>query len=59
MGDAALKAAVKPADGKWLYFTTVNLDTGETKFALTLDEQRKNVEQLKQWCDQNSDRCKR
>ena len=59
VGDAALKAAVKPADGKWLYFTTVNLDTGETKFALTLDEQRKNVEQLKQWCDQNSDRCKR
>ena len=59
VGEAALKAAVKPADGKWLYFTTVNLDSGETKFALTLEEQTKNVEELKQWCQQNQGKCKR
>lgn len=59
VGQKALQAAVKPAEGKWLYFTTVNLDSGETKFSLTLDEQKKNVEELKQWCQQNQGKCKR
>lgn len=59
VGQKALQAAVKPADGKWLYFTTVNLDSGETKFALTLEEQKKSVEELKQWCQQNQGKCKR
>ncbi len=31
-GDAALQAALNPADGPWTYFVTVNLSTGETKF---------------------------
>ena len=34
-GKAALEAAANPAKGKWLYFVTVNFDTGETKFANT------------------------
>ncbi|MEY4136799.1 MAG: hypothetical protein RL205_927 [Actinomycetota bacterium] len=34
-GDAALEAALNPAQGKWLYFVTVNPDTKETKFAKT------------------------
>ncbi len=32
-GESALEAALSPAKGKWLYFVTVNPDTGETKFA--------------------------
>ena len=32
-GESALVAALTPAKGKWLYFVTVNPDTGETKFA--------------------------
>ena len=32
-GKAALEAAANPADGEWMYFVTVNFDTGETKFA--------------------------
>ena len=28
-GKAALEAAVNPAKGKWLYFVTTNLQTGE------------------------------
>jgi UPF0755 protein len=34
-GESALEAALSPAKGKWLYFVTVNPDTGETKFAKT------------------------
>lgn len=34
-GESALEAALAPAKGKWLYFVTVNPDTGETKFAKT------------------------
>jgi UPF0755 protein len=31
-GEAAMEAALNPADGPWLYYVTVNPDTGETKF---------------------------
>lgn len=37
-GDNAIKAALEPEEGSWLYFVTVNLKTGETKFATTEDE---------------------
>ena len=36
-GESALEAALAPAKGKWLYFVTVNPDTGETKFAKTYE----------------------
>jgi len=32
-GEEAINAALNPANGRWLYFVTVNLETGETKFA--------------------------
>jgi UPF0755 protein len=31
-GSAAIQAAMNPADGAWLFFCTVNLETGETEF---------------------------
>jgi UPF0755 protein len=31
-GDAAIKAALHPAHGSWMYFVTVDPKTGETKF---------------------------
>jgi UPF0755 protein len=37
-GESALEAALAPAKGKWLYFVTVNPDTGETKFAKTYEK---------------------
>ena len=37
-GESAIKAAMNPPEGDWLYFVTVNLTTGETKFATTEDE---------------------
>lgn len=37
-GESALEAALSPAKGKWLYFVTVNPDTGETKFAKSYEK---------------------
>lgn len=31
-GEASIEAALNPAEGPWLYYVTVNPDTGETKF---------------------------
>ncbi len=52
-GEQAIQAAVQPASGTWLYFVTVNLDTGETVFSDTLDEHDAAVSQLDEWCTAN------
>ena len=56
-GDAAIEAAANPTPGNWVYYVTVNLDTGETKFTDDYDEflRFKNVE-LAAFCE-TSDRC--
>jgi UPF0755 protein len=56
-GDQALQAAASPAPGGWLYFVTVNLATGETKFATTYEEHQRNVQQFQQWCAANKGKC--
>lgn len=50
-GDAALKAAVHPTPGDWLYFTVVNLQTGQTTFSTTLADHDAAVAQLQAWCN--------
>jgi UPF0755 protein len=52
-GDQALEAALNPADGDWIYFVTVNVDTGETKFASTDAQHQKNVAELRAFCGQS------
>jgi UPF0755 protein len=37
-GAVAIKAVLAPVEGPWLWFTTVNPDTGETRFASTQAE---------------------
>ena len=37
-GEAALRAAVNPPPGDWLYFVTTNPDTGETEFTASYEE---------------------
>jgi UPF0755 protein len=37
-GEAAMEAALSPAEGDWLYFVTVDLEKGTTKFATSYDE---------------------
>jgi UPF0755 protein len=55
-GDAAIEAAVNPADGDWYYYVTVNLRTGETKFAETYDEFLEYRAEYKEYCE-TSDAC--
>jgi len=54
-GDVAIDAAMHPADGPWLYFVTVNMDTGETIFSETYNEHLKYVKQMQQWCSEHPD----
>ena len=49
-GDLAIDAALHPVDGPWVYFVTVNLDTGETVFSETNAQHEAAVQQLRQWC---------
>lgn len=54
-GDVAIDAAMHPVEGSWLYFVTVNLETGETVFTDTYAEHQKAVKQWQQWCADNPD----
>ena len=53
----AIDAAANPAENDYYYWVTVNLDTGETKFAATLEEHAENVDEYQQWCSENEDKC--
>jgi UPF0755 protein len=46
-GERALEAAVNPPDGNWLYFVTVNPETGETKFTGSYQEFLRFKQELK------------
>lgn len=50
-GKATIQAAIDPPEGDWLYWVTVNTDTGETKFAATYSEHEKNVQEWRDWYD--------
>jgi len=52
-GKDSLDAAVKPAKGDWLYFVTVNPDTGETKFSETYAQFLEDSQEFKAWCAAN------
>ena len=56
-GEAAVKAVLNPPAGSWLYFVTVNLETGETLFASTNDEQKANTKKLNDYCNKNKEIC--
>jgi len=56
-GDEAIAAAAHPADGDWLFYTTVNLKTGETKFTDDYEEFKQFRAELDEYCATQSDRC--
>lgn len=49
----AVEAALNPLKGDWQFFVATNPDTGETKFAKTYDEHKKNVEIYRKWLKEN------
>ena len=53
-GDDAIEAALHPADGPWLYYVTVNLRTGETKFTDSYSEFEQFRQELRDYCDNES-----
>ena len=55
-GDDAIEAALHPSNGNWYYYVTVNLRTGETKFAHTFAEAQQFKAELHQYC-LTSDAC--
>ncbi|WP_127475107.1 endolytic transglycosylase MltG [Microbacterium sulfonylureivorans] len=54
-GDAAIKAVMNPSGGDWMYFVTVNLDTGETVFTTNLSDHNRAVAQWQEWCSAHPD----
>lgn len=52
-GELAIEAALRPADGDWLFFVTVNLKTGETKFSETLAEHDRAAQEFYAWLREN------
>ena len=55
-GHEAIDAATHPAKGDWYYYVTVDLATGETKFARDHDEFLKYKSEYKSYCE-GSERC--
>ena len=49
-GEKTIEAALNPADGSWLYFVAVNLETGKTVFSDTFAEHNRAVAQLQEYC---------
>jgi UPF0755 protein len=54
---SAIEASQKPADGPWLFWVTVNPNTGETKFAETQAEHDQYVNEFQAWCQANTGKC--
>jgi UPF0755 protein len=52
-GEASINAVLKPADGDWMYWCTVNPETGETVFSETGAEHDAAVAQLNKWIDEH------
>ncbi len=52
-GQAAIQAVETPTPGDWLYFVTVNPDTGETKFTADAAEFEQFVAEYRRWQAEN------
>lgn len=55
-GQKTIEAALNPADGAWLYFVAVNLETGETVFSNTKAEHDQAVTKLQEYCRSADDK---
>ncbi|MGH3472326.1 MAG: endolytic transglycosylase MltG [Nocardioidaceae bacterium] len=53
-GDATIQAALHPSPGTWKYFVTVNLRTGDTRFATTWAQAQHNEQLYYTYCQTSS-----
>ncbi|WP_295662045.1 endolytic transglycosylase MltG [uncultured Nocardioides sp.] len=56
-GDDALAAAANPADGNWLFYVTVDLESGETKFTESYEKFLAFKDELRDYCANESEAC--
>lgn len=54
-GALAIEATMRPAQGDWLYFVSINLISGETIFSETLAAHEKAAELYRQWLRDHPD----
>lgn len=52
----AIEGTLEPATGDWIYFVTVDLESGKTLFSETLPQHNRNVARLREYCT-TSDLC--
>lgn len=51
--EASIDAFLAPPPGDWRFYVTINLHTGETRFAVTFAEHEENVKLLRAWLRDN------
>ncbi|MEH0110869.1 endolytic transglycosylase MltG [Tersicoccus sp. MR15.9] len=56
-GAKSIAAAKHPEKVPYFYWVTVNLDTGETKYAVTLEQHQRNVDEYTAWCGAHPGKC--
>ncbi|MXG90696.1 endolytic transglycosylase MltG [Nocardioides flavescens] len=56
-GDESIQAALNPEAGDWLFYVTVDLKTGETKFTDSYQEFLEFKDEYQNYCATESDRC--
>ncbi len=49
--EASLDAFLEPPPGDWWFYVTVNLHSGETRYAISYEEHKVNVELLRAWLE--------
>ncbi|WP_456817669.1 endolytic transglycosylase MltG [Cellulomonas sp. URHB0016] len=52
-GEKSIDAVLAPADGPWLFWCTVDPETGETLFTDSNEEHQANVAQLRKWQEEH------
>jgi UPF0755 protein len=51
--EASIDAFLAPPPGSWWFYVTINLHTGETRYADTYEEHKENVVLLRAWLEDN------
>ena len=49
--EASLDAFLDPPPGDWWFYVTIDLDSGETRYAVTYEEHQSNVVLLRAWLE--------